>query len=184
MSTREVLACRLNQLALVSRATERWFGNYGGLQLLFSGGTCKTGTRSSCCDICWGPWPVVHVVHGVSAAAPTQAFVCLLQNLHIIIAEKSIPGFLSEVGKSVSRREREKVSVSIFSISVSLKISFNDTHPSVWLQNLKMQSACTIRVTILPSLLKSWPWMSPTPCFHSLLLSWYLKLRSPLHKYY
>lgn len=56
MPTREVLACRLNQLALVSRATGRWFGNYSGLQLLFSGGTCKTGTRPSCCDVSWGPW--------------------------------------------------------------------------------------------------------------------------------
>lgn len=47
-------------------------------------------------------------VHGASAEAPAQAFVCLLQNLHIIIAEKSISGFLSEVGKSVSRRERRR----------------------------------------------------------------------------
>lgn len=126
--TREVHACRLNQLALVNMATVRWLGNYNGLQLLFSGGTCKTGTRPPCCDISWVPWPLVH---GVSAEGPTQAFECLLQNVHIT-AEKSIPGLLSEVGKSVSRREREKkVSVSIFSISVSLKISFNDTHPSV-----------------------------------------------------
>lgn len=127
-----------------------------------------------------GPWPVVY---GVRAEPLTQAFVWLLQSLHIIIAEKGIPGFLSEVGKSVSRREKKKVSVSIFSISVSLKISFNDTHPSVWLQNLKVKSACTICVTILPSLPKSCPWISPTPCFHFLLSSWYLKLRSPPHKY-
>lgn len=51
MPTREVHACRLNHLALVSTATVRCFGNYGGLQLLFSGGTHKTGTRTSCCDI-------------------------------------------------------------------------------------------------------------------------------------
>lgn len=54
MPTREVCACRLNQLALVSTATVRWFGNYSGLQPLFSGETCKTGTRPSCCDISWG----------------------------------------------------------------------------------------------------------------------------------
>lgn len=107
----------------------------------------------------------------------TQAVACLLQNIHTTLAEKNIPGFLSEVGNSVSRREK-KVFVSIFSISVSLKISSSDTHPNIGLQNLKVKSACTICLTILSSLLKSCPWLSPSPCH----VSWYLKPRSSLDK--
>lgn len=129
MHTWEDHAVRLNCLGLVSMVTARWFDNSGVLELLLSAGTpSQSGTGPSWSDRSWSdrswrPWPSAH---GVSGEAATNTGCCVTSSKHTTLSEKNIPGFLSEVGNSASRREK-KVSFSIFSISVSLKISSSNT---------------------------------------------------------
>lgn len=127
-----------------------------------------------------GPWPVVHGVR-----AETNTGVCMTSSQPTYNNSReghSRVSFWSGKRVWVGEKKRRRCLFLYFNLCLP-KISFNDTHPSVWLQNLKVKSACTICVTILPSLPKSCPWIRPTPCFHLLLSSWCFKLRSPPHKY-